>query len=227
MSFDNALSQKQNELISSMGEAIRVRRKELAKSQEDFAYDTNLGRGHVNELEHGKRAMSLRTLLRVAEGLEILPSVLIKRAEQGIGVFGETEFEPEITTEPIDEQTLIDQDMSFLKCLVNHSSMGLVITDPNQTDNVIIYVSQPFQKMTQYSREEVTGKNCRFLQGTERDQPEVERLRKAILNAEPIVVQLRNYRKDGTMFINQLSLSPIFDNRQNLMNFIGVQCAVG
>jgi len=219
MSINYELSQKQNALISSMGEAIRFRRKELAKSQEDFAYDTNLGRGHVNELEHGRRAMSLRTLLKVAEGLNILPSVLFKRAEQSLGIFAE----PEKQIEPIDEQTLMDQDLSYLKCLVNFSSMGLVITDPNRPDNAIIYASHPFLNMTQYTREEVVGKNCRFLQGQERDQPEVEKLRKAMFNAEPVTVQLRNFKKDGTLFRNQLSMSPIFDSRRNLLNFIGVQ----
>jgi PAS domain S-box-containing protein len=205
-----------------MGEAIRFRRKELAKSQEDFAYDTNLGRGHVNELEHGRRAMSLRTLLKVARGLDILPSVLFRRAEQSLGIFDESEKQ----FAPVDEQTLIDHDLSFLKCLVNFSSMGLVVTDPNHPDNAIIFASQPFLNMTQYTRDEVTGKNCRFLQGAERDQPEVEKLRKAMFNAEPVVVQLRNFRKDGTLFQNQLSMSPIFDNRKNLINFIGVQCVI-
>jgi PAS domain S-box-containing protein len=99
-------------------------------------------------------------------------------------------------------------------------------TDPNHPDNAIIFASQPFLNMTQYTRDEVTGKNCRFLQGAERDQPEVEKLRKAMFNAEPVVVQLRNFRKDGTLFQNQLSMSPIFDNRKNLINFIGVQCVI-
>lgn len=219
MAGNNALSIKQNDLISSMGEAIRSRRKELAKSQEDLAYDTNMGRGHVNELEHGRRAMSLRTLLKVADGLNILPSVLFKQAERSIGIHAE----PEKQIKAVEEQTLIDYDLSYLKCLVNFSSMGLVVTDPNQPDNAIVFASHPFLKMTKYTREEVTGKNCRFLQGSENDQMEVEKLRKAILNAEPVTVQLRNFKKDGTLFRNQLSMTPIFDNRKNLLNFIGVQ----
>ena len=77
--------------------------------------------------------------------------------------------------------------------------------------------------MTGYAHDEVVGRNCRFLQGADRDQPELERLRVAISNKEPIEVTLRNYRKNGELFYNRLVVKPLFDNKGNLVYFLGVQ----
>jgi len=103
---------------------------------------------------------------------------------------------------------------------------GLVITDPNEPDNPMIYVNDSFLKMTGYERREVIGRNCRFLQGPETDPESVARIREAIRQERPCLVDLLNYRKDGSRFWNGLSISPIRDRAGRLTHFVGVQTDV-
>ena len=62
--------------------------------------------------------------------------------------------------------------------------------------------------ITGYEQDEIIGRNCRFLQGEDRDQPEIERIREALRTDEPVTVTLRNYKKDGTLFYNRFSIRP-------------------
>jgi PAS domain S-box-containing protein len=103
------------------------------------------------------------------------------------------------------------------------SSNGIVITDPNLPDNPIVYVNPAFEKTTGYTMEEAIGRNCRFLQGEDRDQPGLEELRACIRKGQECRVVLRNYRRDGTRFWNELYVSPVHDDAGNLTNFVGVQ----
>src|SRR5919199_1666621 len=98
----------------------------------------------------------------------------------------------------------------------------IVITDPNEPDNPIVYANPAFERITGYSVEEAVGKNCRFLQGEDRDQPALEELRAAIREGRECRVVLHNYKKDGTLFWNELSISPVHDEQGNLANFVGV-----
>ena len=104
---------------------------------------------------------------------------------------------------------------------VNRS--GIVITDPNLLDNPIVYANPGFEQLTGYFTEEVVGRNCRFLQGSNRDQPALEELRIALREGRDCKVVLRNYKKDGTLFWNELSVSPLRDETGRLANFVGVQ----
>jgi PAS domain S-box-containing protein len=103
------------------------------------------------------------------------------------------------------------------------SSNGIVITDPKLPDNPIIYVNPAFERISGYPVEEVLGLNCRFLQGDDRDQPALEELRAALAEEQESSVILKNYRKDGTPFWNELYVSPIHDEGGTLTNFVGVQ----
>ncbi len=103
------------------------------------------------------------------------------------------------------------------------SSDGIVITDPNLPDNPIIYANEGFLRTTGYGADEVIGRNCRFLQGQDRDQPELDELRAAIREGRECRVVLRNYKKDGTLFWNELSISPVYDETGRLINHIEVQ----
>jgi PAS domain S-box-containing protein len=103
------------------------------------------------------------------------------------------------------------------------SSNGIVITDPKLADNPIVYVNPAFERISGYAADEAIGRNCRFLQGEERDQPSLEELRAALLEERECRVVLRNYRKDGTPFWNELYISPVHDEEGRLTNFVGVQ----
>src|SRR5918997_3669684 len=103
------------------------------------------------------------------------------------------------------------------------SSNGILITDPALPDNPVVYVNPAFERTTGYSSAEAVGHNCRFLQGEERDQPALDEVRAAVREGRECRVVLRNYRKDGSLFWNELYISPVYDEEGRLINFVGVQ----
>nr|AML78332.1 putative LOV domain-containing protein [Nymphaea sp. BC-2016] len=100
---------------------------------------------------------------------------------------------------------------------------NFVITDPRLPDNPIIFASDSFLELTEYAREEILGRNCRFLQGPETDQEAVSRIRDAIREQKEVTVQLINYTKNGKKFWNLFHLQPMRDQKGALQYFIGVQ----
>ena len=94
---------------------------------------------------------------------------------------------------------------------VRATRMPMLITDPRQPDNPIVFVNDAFRKLTGYEREETLGRNCRFLQGPGTNTSDVARIRDAIARRVPIEIDLLNYRKDGSSFWNRLLISPVFD----------------
>ena len=105
-------------------------------------------------------------------------------------------------------------------------SQGIVITDPNQPDNPIIYASRGFERITGYPADEVMGRNCRFLQGRETERETVADIREAIREGRECSVEMLNYRKDGTKFWNAFFLTPVRDTQEKLTHFVGVQADV-
>ena len=106
------------------------------------------------------------------------------------------------------------------------SSVGIVIAEARLPDMPLIYVNPAFERITGYSATEVLGYNCRFLQGKKTKQPAVAKLRAAIKAGEHCTVTLLNYRKDGTPFWNELTISPIYDDNNNLTHFVGIQADI-
>nr|AML78354.1 putative LOV domain-containing protein [Papaver somniferum subsp. setigerum] len=100
---------------------------------------------------------------------------------------------------------------------------NFVITDPRLPDNPIIFASDSFLELTEYTREEILGRNCRFLQGSDTDQGTVSKIRDAIREQREITVQLINYTKSGKKFWNLFHLQPMRDQKGELQYFIGVQ----
>lgn len=100
---------------------------------------------------------------------------------------------------------------------------NFVITDPRLPDNPIIFASDSFLELTEYTREEILGRNCRFLQGPETDMSTVDKIREAIREQKEITVQLINYTKSGKKFWNLFHLQPMRDQKGELQYFIGVQ----
>jgi len=107
--------------------------------------------------------------------------------------------------------------------ILDGSVNGITLSDPDQEDNPIVYANKAFEKITGYGREETVGRNCRFLQGQERDQPELQQIRDAIKNAQQVEVTLKNFRKNGELFYNRLSITPLFDKEGHVIYFLGVQ----
>lgn len=99
---------------------------------------------------------------------------------------------------------------------------GVVITDARQDDHPIAYVNPAFLKITGYAASEVVGKNCRILNEKVREQAALEEVRRAVAAGEPCSVLLRNHRKDGEAFWNQLSIAPVEDPSGKVTHFVGV-----
>jgi PAS domain S-box-containing protein len=100
---------------------------------------------------------------------------------------------------------------------------GVTLSDPDQPDNPIVYANQAFERITGYGQAEIVGRNCRFLQGEERDQPEIDRIREAISTNAEVTVTLRNYKKDGTAFFNEFTIRPLFDRHGAVVYYLGIQ----
>ncbi|MEG4250170.1 PAS domain S-box protein [Microcoleus sp. Pol10D4] len=113
--------------------------------------------------------------------------------------------------------------LSLLERAIAASSNSILIADARRPDIPIIYCNPAFEKLTGYSAQEVIGRNCRFLQGPDTDQAELDKLRSSLRSGTEIQVVLKNYRKDKTPFWNELMVSPILDNEGKLTHFIGVQ----
>lgn len=109
---------------------------------------------------------------------------------------------------------------------VRATRMPMVITDPNRPDNPIVFCNQAFQQLTGYDREEIVGRNCRFLQGPETDRDDVRKVRAAIEAGEDVAVDLLNYRKDGSTFWNALYLSPVRGESGDIQFFFASQLDV-
>ena len=123
----------------------------------------------------------------------------------------------------IRERQQKEEELRLSNQAIAASSDGIVIADARKPDMPITYVNPAFERLTGYETQEVIGLNCRFLQGKDTDQPGLDELREAIREGRGCKVILSNYRKDGTLFWNELSISPIYDADGNLTHFVGIQ----
>jgi len=125
------------------------------------------------------------------------------------------------TVRDISDRQEDEQELSRIKRAIDEAPVGITITTKG-ADNSLVYVNRQFLDMTGYTESEVLGRNCRFLQGKETDSEPVDEIRRAIDAEEPVTVELRNYRKDGTMFWNQVSIAPVRDDG-TVVNYVGFQ----
>ena len=113
------------------------------------------------------------------------------------------------------------QDFNLVKS-IEASQQSFIITDPSLTDNPIVFASDGFLEVTGYAREQVLGRNCRFLQGTETSKDTVEEIRHNLSIGEDVSVTILNYTADGTPFWNKQFIAALRDAQNNIVNYIGV-----
>lgn len=116
-----------------------------------------------------------------------------------------------------------EEELEWKTNAIDEAPVGVVIADPNEPDLSITYVNEHFTALTGYEREEVLGENCRFLQGPLTSDDTLEKIRHAIEYTKPVNVDILNYRKDSTPFWNDLHITPIRDDSDELTHFIGFQ----
>lgn len=113
--------------------------------------------------------------------------------------------------------------LEILALALDKSACGVVITDAKKKDNPIVFVNAEFCKMTGYLPHEVISKNCRFLQGANYSQPGLAALRNSMKCGKTCTVTLQNYKKNGDLFWNELTISPVKNKSDEITHFIGIQ----
>jgi len=111
----------------------------------------------------------------------------------------------------------------LLKLVVEASNDGIVVAEQEGDENILIYANPAFMRLTGYSADEILYQDCRFLQGDDRDQAGLAAIREAIKSLQPCRQIIRNYRKDGSAFWNELSITPVFNEADQLTYYIGIQ----
>lgn len=123
----------------------------------------------------------------------------------------------------ISDRKATEHQLKLLERSVESSTNGVVLVDAQRSDLPMVYVNAAFERITGYSRSEVLGHNCRFLQGEESDLATIKQLRAAIAEKREVHVVIRNYRRNGVVFWNDLYISPVRDDNGDVTHFIGVQ----
>ncbi|MGN6466127.1 MAG: histidine kinase dimerization/phosphoacceptor domain -containing protein [Rhizobiaceae bacterium] len=109
---------------------------------------------------------------------------------------------------------------------IRATRMPMLITDPRQADNPIVFANDAFLRLTGYDRSVVLGYNCRFLQGPETNRDDIDKVREAVRDVTDISIDLLNYRKDGSTFWNALYMSPVSNEDGELLFFFASQLDV-
>lgn len=120
-------------------------------------------------------------------------------------------------------EKLHEERSKILERSVESSTHGLLISDARAEDFPVIYANPAFERITGYSQQEILGQNCRILQGPETDQKTRKAIREALKNNQEISSIIKNYKKDGTPFWNELLISPVKDTHGKVTHFIGLQ----
>lgn len=114
-----------------------------------------------------------------------------------------------------------DLDPAFVRCILDRAPEGIAVCDARQPDHPVIYVNAAFAQMTGYAAVELLGGNLRLLQGNDREQEGLRRIREALGRGEECRVLLRNYRKNGELIWNEMYLQPLRDAAGVLTHYVG------
>jgi diguanylate cyclase (GGDEF)-like protein/PAS domain S-box-containing protein len=126
----------------------------------------------------------------------------------------------------VTERHRSEERLRVLERAMESTTNGVLIADARSPDLPTVYINAAFERMTGYSFDDIVGRNCRILQGNDRDQPEIVELREAIIEGRSADVMLRNYRKDGALFWNHLNLAPVRNERGEITHYVGIQVDV-
>jgi PAS domain S-box-containing protein len=121
---------------------------------------------------------------------------------------------------------VVEDELAVLRRALDLSGIGFTLADARLDDLPLVYVNKSFEAITGYAADEALGRNCRFLQGPDTDPGPVDKLRRAIADERSATVELRNYRKDGTPFWNEVHVAPVRDDHGRIVRFVGVQIDV-
>ena len=156
-----------------------------------------------------------------------IPEVLSKRVKERTKALDETNL---LLKQEVEERTFIQQELKLARLALEESSSGVVITKVVENDGKIRhpvdFANKAFTRLTGYSSAEIIGHSCRMLQGSETSLEAISLIRTTLKNGVHCKVVLKNYRKDGSEFWNELTISPIHNDDEQLTGFIGFQVDV-
>lgn len=111
----------------------------------------------------------------------------------------------------------------LLQLVIDASNDGIVVAEQEGDDNILIYANRAFERLTGYSVDDILYQDCRFLQAGDRTQTGLDAIRQAVREHRPCRQVIRNYRKDGMPFWNELSITPVLNEADQLTYYIGIQ----
>jgi len=126
----------------------------------------------------------------------------------------------------ITDQRWVDSMLRLYSRALECTANGVVISDVRSPGQPLFYANPAFEKITGYPTFEAIGRNCSFLQGNDTEQSEIAVLRDAVKRGDSATVVLRNYKKDGSLFFNELSISPVAEPDGTVTHYVGVQSDV-
>jgi PAS domain S-box-containing protein len=179
--------------------------------------------------DHERFQSFLQTVQEAGEGWTDDLTCLTKAGDQrqlevSAATIGDTDQSQIIfSARDVTERKGYERELELKSLAMDEAPVGITISDPDQEDNPMVYVNDGFETVTGYSEAEALGRNCRFLQGEGTQERSIAEMRDAIDAAEPVSVELRNYRKDGSQFWNRVTIAPVRDGTGTLTNYIGFQ----
>jgi len=221
------------ETTSSAGPRAKKSRKEVPLTEDQIKERRERNREHAKRSRVRKRFL-LESLAKSVRALQEENEKLKSAVRENLPDEGEallasvlrTTSSSVIATGHRDVTTTLDSpDYSLVKALQT-AQQNFVISDPALPDNPIVYASEGFLTLTGYKRDQILGRNCRFLQGPETDPRAVDQIRTGIEQGQDTTVVLLNYTADGTKFWNQFFVAALRDGDGKVMNHLGVQCKV-
>src|SRR5258705_8823034 len=184
-------------------------------------------RGAIGELDREenrllalRNADATRSAAAAVAGIAVFTLGILVLA---VAVFYFIRREIAVREQTIAQQKIAEQRLHLQANAIESSGNGILIADAAKADHPLVYVNPAFEKTTGYSAAEAIGRNCRFLQGTDTDQPGLEEVPIALREGKETEVVLRNYRKDGNLFWNQLKISPVRNEAGEVTQFVGIQ----
>lgn len=127
------------------------------------------------------------------------------------------------TARDVTDRKQQEERLALLERAISFARNGIIITDATQPDNPAIYANPAVLRITGYTLPEILGQNCRIFQGGDHNQDSLAAIRHAVSQGQDCEVVLRNYRRDGSLFWNELHIAPIYDEKNQLTHFIGIQ----
>ncbi|MCS6834987.1 MAG: PAS domain S-box protein [Anaerolineae bacterium] len=176
---------------------------------------------HENWVMDHRRSIQVEEYIPGDDRLHTFLATKFPLFDRDGALYGVCTIATDITYRKITEMQLLLRNRA-----IEASPTGISIADMLLPDTPLIYINPAFEKTTGYTALDVIGRNCRFLQGTDRDQPGLTAIRAALREQRAVTVVLRNYRKDGTLFYNELSLAPIHNDEGVLTHYVGISTDV-